>query len=442
MPIELFISYRRSDAAGHARALFAALKDEFAPDSVFFDRQAIESGDRFAQLIGTSVSECKLLLALIGPDWLQAAQVGQRRLDDPADFVRLEIDQALREGKRVIPVLFDDTPMPRPADLPEPLRALAGIDAFVLRGKDLDYEHQLRELVRLATAAGITPAPPRRAPGSVTADRSKLVNLCDRSPQDSDTRDLLHAQLKLATRRPFVLVVHGRAEELPQEFVVRLEEFSMPSVLKNKGLAPGFRFVRYTDVVPVDSAERFNRSLRMKLAEELESDLFDDDRALLELLQKHKLGALVAVLSWRASELSGDALLPLRRLFDYWAAFPDVGGRALIGCIAYIKYDRSEADAGWLKRMFSKGSDRTQTLRDAVAASQASFGASPRVAWRVLEELPSVRASDLDRWKEAVEDIIKRRLGVTDDDLHRIIEGESQPMQVVLPRLEALIPPQ
>ena len=62
------------------------------------------------------------------------------------------------------------------------------------------------------------------------------------------------------------------------------------------------------------------------------------------------------------------------------------------------------------------------------------------MAWRLLPELPRVKVADLDRWVEEVERLLGRRLGVTERDLHRIIEGESQPMQDVLPRLEKLVP--
>ena len=62
-----------------------------------------------------------MLLAVIGPHWLAAGQDGQRRLDDPADFVRLEIEAALARGVRVIPVLVDGAQLPRPEQLPASL---------------------------------------------------------------------------------------------------------------------------------------------------------------------------------------------------------------------------------------------------------------------------------------------------------------------------------
>ena len=444
MPIELFISYRRSDAAGHARALHRDLKEHFDAEALFFDRESIESGDLFPQRIADSVSQSLVVLVLVGPDWLLARQGEMRRLDNPTDFVRREVAMALAGGQTVIPVLFDDTPPPQATDLPDELAGLSLRDMLQLRGKTLDYDTQLRELVRLVSRAGVTPAASQRGgrgTGATAVEPGKLVILCNRSQQENDTRDLLHLQLRQVQRRPFAIVVHGPVEEVHHEFVARIEGFSLPAVLKGKALAPGVRFVRFTDLVPVESAERFARSVRLKLADELGADTLDDDRALLKVLEQQKIGALVAVLSWRASEITGDPQLPLRRLFDYLGGFPDLGSKLLLGCIVCIKYDQAAGGGGgWLKRMFAKGGDSAQALRAAIAQSEVSYSADARVAWRLLPELPRVRVADLDRWVEEVERLLGRRLGVTERDLHRIIEGESQPMQDVLPQLEKLVP--
>src|SRR5262249_28764470 len=103
---EIFLSYRRTDAAGHARALSRDLARNFPPNSIFFDRNTIESGDDFPDRLHSAVTECKALLALIGPDWLTAAEPsGARRLDDAHDFVRMEIALAIEQRKKIIPVL-------------------------------------------------------------------------------------------------------------------------------------------------------------------------------------------------------------------------------------------------------------------------------------------------------------------------------------------------
>ncbi len=157
--VKVFVSYRRSDAAGHARALHRELSRRFDAGFAFLDRAGIEVGDEFPERLRAAVESCLVMLVLVGPGWLEAeAADGARRLDDPADFVRSEVSLALAAGKVVIPVLLDDAPMPPAGRLPDALRALARCDAFVLRGKDYEYDRQLEDLVKqLARRTGVAP---------------------------------------------------------------------------------------------------------------------------------------------------------------------------------------------------------------------------------------------------------------------------------------------
>src|SRR5690349_10570277 len=109
----IFVSYRRQDSSHLAGRLYDRLADRFGEDQVFMDVDTIEPGVDFAEEITRAVSACKVLLAVIGPNWLAATdERGCRRLDDPDDFVRLEIEAALARGVRVIPILADDAVMP------------------------------------------------------------------------------------------------------------------------------------------------------------------------------------------------------------------------------------------------------------------------------------------------------------------------------------------
>jgi hypothetical protein len=117
----VFLSYRREESR-HAAGRIA---DRIGPDRVFMDVDTIEPGLDFARAIIEAVSSCAVLLALIGPGWLSAAdRAGRRRLDDPDDFVVLEVATALDRGIRVVPVLLDGARMPTRDDLPEPLHPL------------------------------------------------------------------------------------------------------------------------------------------------------------------------------------------------------------------------------------------------------------------------------------------------------------------------------
>jgi hypothetical protein len=122
----IFISYRRDDTEGEAGRLFDDLVRSFGEDSVFMDVAGINPGMDFRKAIDDNVANCGVLLAIIGPAWCSIKNAdGARRLDDPNDFVRLEIASALARDVAVIPVLVHDAKMPRPGDLPENLKDLA-----------------------------------------------------------------------------------------------------------------------------------------------------------------------------------------------------------------------------------------------------------------------------------------------------------------------------
>lgn len=122
----IFISYRRDDSEGEAGRLFDDLVRSFGEDSVFMDVSDISPGVDFRKAIDENVASCGVLLAIIGPAWCSIRNTaGGRRLDDPNDFVRLEIASALARKVAIIPVLVHEARMPRPEDLPEDLRELA-----------------------------------------------------------------------------------------------------------------------------------------------------------------------------------------------------------------------------------------------------------------------------------------------------------------------------
>src|SRR4029450_445034 len=92
----VFISYRRQETAWPARQLYDVLVAELGPDRVFKDVDDIEPGDDFVERIQSAVGSCEVVLALIGPQWLTFADAkGARRIDDPEDFVVLELETAL-----------------------------------------------------------------------------------------------------------------------------------------------------------------------------------------------------------------------------------------------------------------------------------------------------------------------------------------------------------
>jgi len=158
----VFINYRRDETAGEARALYNDLAELIGADRVFMDVDDIALGRDFRQVLQERLTDCEVMLSLIGRDWVHARDAaGARRLDNPGDFVRLEIATALQRQLAVTPVLLQDARMPSADTLPDDLKDLAYRNGFEL--SHTRWESDVHELVRrlgLAPAARPTPATP------------------------------------------------------------------------------------------------------------------------------------------------------------------------------------------------------------------------------------------------------------------------------------------
>jgi len=119
---KILLSYRLEDSAGVAGRIYDRLRGYFGPAAVFFNVDSVPLGVDFQEYIESLLSHCGVFLAVIGPDW--AGQINTGR-DNPEDWVRIEIEAALKQGLPVIPVLIDHTGMPSEADLPPSLVRLA-----------------------------------------------------------------------------------------------------------------------------------------------------------------------------------------------------------------------------------------------------------------------------------------------------------------------------
>jgi formylglycine-generating enzyme required for sulfatase activity len=140
----IFISYRREDSIATAGRIRDRLVQEFGRKRVFVDVDDIPHGRDFTAVLNSKVAECEVLLAIIGPNWAEAQdEKGSRRIDDPDDFVGVEIGAALaRKDIAVIPVLVDGAAMPHSGSLPDQLKSLSRRNAIELRnsqfGSDVD----------------------------------------------------------------------------------------------------------------------------------------------------------------------------------------------------------------------------------------------------------------------------------------------------------------
>jgi hypothetical protein len=144
----IFISYRRDDTAGWAGRLYDRLGQHFHKSNIFMDVDTIEPGLEFAEVIQNSVASCNVLIALIGRRWLESSDsTGQRRLDNPDDYVRLEITAALERKIRVIPVLVQGSAMPATKDLPDALKPLTRRNA--LQMDETRFDHDVAKLIEV-----------------------------------------------------------------------------------------------------------------------------------------------------------------------------------------------------------------------------------------------------------------------------------------------------
>lgn len=190
----IFISYRRSDSAAFSGRLADFFEVNFPDVRVFYDMVAIEPGEDFVEAINRRIASSEVVLAMIGEDWLEALDGrGQRRLDNPEDFVRLELSTALASGTRVIPVLIDRATMPAEESLPDPLKGLARCNAQFIRGEAFkrDAEFLGSFIVDLLTQSNkvmqVAPqAPQRQADSEVkTHLKAALEDYRDNSPSEA-----------------------------------------------------------------------------------------------------------------------------------------------------------------------------------------------------------------------------------------------------------------
>jgi YVTN family beta-propeller protein len=142
----IFISYRRRDSAGHTGHLYDELSEEFGRGHVFRDLDSVPAGQDFVTHIETEISGCDTVVVVIGPEFLTAGDIGRRRLDDPGDHVRAEVEAALASGAEVFPVLVAGAEMPDPDELPDSIKPLARRNAIEL--SDSRWRYDVNRLIR------------------------------------------------------------------------------------------------------------------------------------------------------------------------------------------------------------------------------------------------------------------------------------------------------
>jgi hypothetical protein len=322
VPWPVYISYRRQDAEFLARAVYDRLSSHFGYGQVFIDVDSIELGDDFVEVITRAVTSCNVLLALIGLEWASARDYsGRRRIDDPSDFVRMEIEAALEHGVQVIPVLSEGARLPLASELPPSLAPISRSNAVIVRqrpptrrlsvkrsGRDF-YENDIDQLIIVIDRAMSLrkkeqPERPNRKieePHPVrvflchsSSDKPVVRTLYGRLLQDGikpwlDEEDILPGQnWSLAIQRAIrssdiILVCLSRvslnkvgylqreiteilqvADEHPEDSI-----FVIPARLEPCDVPERFRRLQWVDLFEEIGYDRLMRSLRMATAPEL-----------------------------------------------------------------------------------------------------------------------------------------------------------------------------
>jgi hypothetical protein len=129
----IFLSYRRTDSAGATARLYTDIGERFGTQSVYMDTASMAWGERWATGLERAVTGAAFVIAVIGPDWLRAAdEWGRRRIDLPDDWVRRELELALSARKEILPLLLYGVAMPPAHALPPELATLPERQAFTL----------------------------------------------------------------------------------------------------------------------------------------------------------------------------------------------------------------------------------------------------------------------------------------------------------------------
>jgi formylglycine-generating enzyme required for sulfatase activity len=198
----IFISYRRGDSEGQARALSLELANYIGDKAVFMDVDSIALGRDFRQSLHDSLESCDAFLALIGPSWLDSKDAaGKRRLDDPTDFVRQEIATALKRNIPVTPVLLQDAQMPAEQSLPDDLKELAFRNGFEL--SPARWRSDVREMAqRLGLGSAAAPAEAQAASPAkpIALDQPPAIRFGTPPERQAEVSGMARARLWLTRR--------------------------------------------------------------------------------------------------------------------------------------------------------------------------------------------------------------------------------------------------
>jgi formylglycine-generating enzyme required for sulfatase activity len=234
----IFISYRRQDTKQIAGRIFDKLEARFGAGSVFMDTEGIPAGVDFHKFLDEAVARARIVLVLIGHGWAEAKnEAGQRRLDNPDDFVRIEVESALNRNIPAVPVLIDGAPMPPAEQLPEGMRAFLRFQAApVDAGRDF-HVHMDRLIADLE----------RRLNGRLPKNRDRALDV--RPGSGESFRDMEAPwcpEMVVAPAGDFIMgPQQSEIDALSEEYKDWLEFFKWETPYHKVTIAKSFAVGRY-----------------------------------------------------------------------------------------------------------------------------------------------------------------------------------------------------
>lgn len=218
---DIFLSYRRQDSSSATGRLADRLEEHFGPGRVFHDHESISPGDDFTEAIRRAIATSTVMLAVIGPDWLDARDAdGRRRLDHAGDFVRQEIETALQAGVPVVPVLVEGAKMPQRGALPKSIGELWRINAVELSESRWPYDTE--QLMRTLQSRYV-----------IESDRPAMGELPGSTPLFGSGARFALSLLELATHPTRMIAKQqtGQAIDHVRAFVFLLGSLGVGSLL-------------------------------------------------------------------------------------------------------------------------------------------------------------------------------------------------------------------
>lgn len=218
---DIFLSYRRQDSSSATGRLADRLEDHFGPGRVFRDHDSISPGADFTEAIRRAINTSTVMLAIIGPDWLDARDdQGRRRLDQDGDFVRQEIETALKSGVPVVPVLVEGAKMPSREALPKAISELWRVNAIEL--SESRWAFDTEQLMRTLQSRYV-----------IESDRPALGELPGSTPLFGSAARFALSLLELATHPTRMIAKQqtGQAIDHLRAFVFLLGSLGVGSLL-------------------------------------------------------------------------------------------------------------------------------------------------------------------------------------------------------------------